>query len=158
SSALTSGGGEGEKMDQPTKGCVTRGADCHRSHYALASHLPTGICQSLAHRVVSHYEAGDLEQAETLAQFLMQAVIKRKEAHWAVYAQLLLTMVLHAKGHPQEAMNSCLEIMGMIDKNNVREAYHEEYLDVLWERALCLYDLGNSSEFLSAAELFTSMQ
>src|SRR5262245_31761495 len=88
---LPIGGAEGgEKMDQPTKGCVTTGANCHRSHYALASHLPTGVCQMLAHRVISHYEAGDFEQAETLAQFLMQAVVERKEAHWAVYAQLLL--------------------------------------------------------------------
>jgi DNA-binding SARP family transcriptional activator len=144
-------------MSQPTKGCVSRGVDCHRSHYALASHLPEGVCQQLAYRVVSHYEAGDLEQAETLAHFLMQAVVERKEAHWSVYAQLLLTMVLHAKDHAQEALERHLEIMRMIDGNKVRDAYHEEYLDALWERALCLYDVGDRAEFSRAVKLFTSL-
>src|SRR5262245_16503964 len=147
-----------QPMSQSTKGCITPDTTCHRSHYALASHLPEGVCQMLAYRVVSHYEAGDFEQAETLAHFLLQAVVERKEAHWSVYAQLLLAMVIHAKDHAHEALDRYQEIMRIIDGNHKREAYHEEYLDALWERALCLYDIGEHAEFTRAAELFTGMQ
>src|SRR5262249_7859619 len=145
-------------MSQPTKGCITGTANCHRDHYMLPSHLPDGVCQMLAHQVMTHYEAGDLEQADTLVQFLTQAVAERHEAHCSVYVQLLVARVLHAKDHTQDALERSSEIIRMIDEKNLHDTYQEEYLDALWESALCLYDGGDQAGFMLAAERFTRME
>lgn len=142
-------------MEQRIAKCPQGG--CQRPHYAIAAGLPPGVSQMLATRVIDHYECGDMDQAENLAEFLIRAVRDRSEVRWSMYAQTIMAMVLHAKEHINEALELYKQVITFTSKNGATDLYWDEYLDALYGAALCHYDLGDMNTFKRTVDLFSGL-
>jgi tetratricopeptide (TPR) repeat protein len=134
------------------RACVSGRAACDRSHFAIPSHLPEGMCRPIAQRIWAHYEQGDFDQAESLAHILIRAVAERSELCWSMYAQMLLAMIYMAKDRGGEASRIYQEVISAANLNP--SLYADELLEALWGWSLCLFDEGQHDKFQEMVQLF----